>query len=41
MVRIKIRRAWKINPKTKIKKSDKIYNRKKIKKIIKAEGQNG
>jgi hypothetical protein len=32
---IKIRRYWNINPKTKIKESKKIYNRKLIKKEIK------
>ena len=31
MVRIKLRRRWRINPKTRIKKSGKIYRRKKSK----------
>lgn len=35
MVRIKIRRSWKINPGTRVKKSSKIYSRKKIKKTLK------
>ncbi len=34
---IKIRRRWKINPKTKVKKSGKIYNRKKLKEKNRAE----
>lgn len=33
--RIKIRRTWKIKPQTKIKKSNKIYNRKKAKRKLK------
>lgn len=35
--RIKIRKAWSINPKTRVKKSKKIYSRKKLKKEIKNE----
>ena len=31
----KIRKKWVINPKTRIKKSKKVYNRKKIKKELK------
>ena len=30
----KTRRVWRINPKTRIKKSDKIYNRKKTKRKL-------
>jgi hypothetical protein len=32
--RIKLRRRWKINPKTRIKKSGKIYSRKKLKAVL-------
>ena len=31
----KIRKKWAINPKTRVKKSKKIYNRKKLKKELK------
>ena len=34
---IKIRRTWKINPKTRVKKSGKIYSRKKLKEKNHAE----
>jgi len=36
-IKVKIRKHWKINPKTRVKKSQKIYSRKKEKKKIKNE----
>jgi len=36
-VKVKIRRRWKINPKIRIKKSKRIYNRKKAKRELKKE----
>lgn len=33
--RIKVRRSWAINPKTRIKRSSKIYSRRKLKSEIK------
>ena len=42
--RIKIRRKWRINPRTKVKKSDKIYRRPrakaKLRKLIKLRREN-
>jgi hypothetical protein len=35
--RIKIRKAWSINPKTRVKKSKKVYSRKRNKKDIENE----
>jgi len=35
--RIKIRKAWSMNPMTRVKKSKKIYSRKKFKKGIENE----
>lgn len=34
---IKIRRKWRINPRLRVKESDKLYNRKKIKLEIKKQ----
>ena len=34
---LSVRKFWKINPYTRIKKSDKIYNRKKVKKQRRVE----
>ena len=38
--RVKIRRAWKINPGTRVKKSKKIYSRKRNKKRFRKELKN-
>jgi len=35
--RVKIRRLWRINPKTRVKKSAKVYSRKKAKAKLKKE----
>jgi hypothetical protein len=34
--RIKVRKAWKINPKTKLKKSKKLYSRKTKKRLLRS-----
>ena len=36
---VKIRRRWKINPKTRVKKSKRAYNRKKHKRKLRKESE--
>lgn len=35
--RIKVRRRWRINPKTRVKESNKVYSRKKAKALAEKE----